>query len=126
MPHGKWNGLIGYPHDLLAGCAPGPGTGPWLGVRFDLSAKPLRDIGLRDADDLDLYQAARRFGQVVIVTKDSDFVGLVRQLGTPPQVLLLSCGNLSTLELQALFSRYLPDALEALKNGQPLVEILGN
>src|SRR5712671_2008528 len=98
----------------------------WLGSRFDIAAKALRDIGLRDADDIDLYHAARRFGEVVIVTKDSDFVGLVRRLGIPPQVLLLSCGNLSTLELQALLSRRLPEALEALNRGEALVEILGS
>jgi hypothetical protein len=31
-----------------------------------------------------------------------------------------------TLELQALLSRHLPEALEALKRGEALVEILGN
>src|SRR3954454_19064976 len=89
----------------------------WLGRRFEITAKALRDIGLRDADDIDLYQAAKRFGKAVIVTKDSDFVELVRRLGIPPQVLLLSCGNLSTLELQALLSRRLPEALEAQQQG---------
>jgi predicted nuclease of predicted toxin-antitoxin system len=103
-----------------------PELAPWLGVRFKIMASALRDIGLRDADDEDLYQAARRFGEIVIVTKDSDFVGLVKRHGSPPRVLLLKCGNLSTLELQALLSRRLPEALAALQAGQSLVEIAGN
>lgn len=103
-----------------------PELAVWLGARFKIIAKALRDIGLRDADDEVLYQAARHFGEIVIVTKDSDFVELVRRHGSPPRVLLLKCGNLSTLELQALLSRCLPEALEALKAGQSLVELKGN
>jgi predicted nuclease of predicted toxin-antitoxin system len=102
-----------------------PELAPWLGVRFDVTAKPLREIGLRDADDIDLFEAARRFGNIVIMTKDSDFVALVQRLGKPPQVLWLTCGNLSTLELQSLLSREFATALQALEAGQMVVEISG-
>ena len=39
-----------------------PELGPWMGVRFGIASKPLRDLGLRDADDVVLYEAAGRFG----------------------------------------------------------------
>src|SRR5436190_1195008 len=92
-----------------------PDLSLWLGVQFDVTAKGLKDIGLRDADDVVLYEAAKRFGEIVIVTKDVDFADLVRRRGKPPQVLWLTCGNLSTMELQALLSRRFPDALKALE-----------
>lgn len=102
-----------------------PELAPWMGARFGVNVKALRDIGLRDADDDVLFAAGKRFGPTVIVTKDADFAAMVRRLGAPPQVLWLTCGNLSTLELQVLLTRRFPEALAALQGGQPLVEISG-
>jgi predicted nuclease of predicted toxin-antitoxin system len=41
-------------------------------------------LGLRDAEDIEIFNAARNPGTV---SKDSDFVELVSRLGTPPQIL---------------------------------------
>jgi predicted nuclease of predicted toxin-antitoxin system len=57
-----------------------------LGHRFNVSAKTVKEIGLRDADDLVLFEAARRLGTLAIMTKDSDFADLVKRLGTPPLI----------------------------------------
>lgn len=97
----------------------------WLGSRFKIFVKGVREIGLRDVDDSVLYDAAKHFGKVVIVTKDSDFVELVQRKGIPPQVLWLRCGNLSTLELQMLLSRKFQAALDELNSGEAIVQILG-
>jgi predicted nuclease of predicted toxin-antitoxin system len=100
-----------------------PDLAAWLGSRFGVTAKPLREIGLRDADDDVLFDAARRFGGIVIVTKDADFADFVRRRGSPPQVLWLRCGNLSTVEMQLLLAREFPQALARLRAGEVLVEI---
>ena len=50
-----------------------PALAAWLGSRFGVIAKALREVGLRDAEDEELFDAARRFGGIVIVTKDADF-----------------------------------------------------
>jgi predicted nuclease of predicted toxin-antitoxin system len=53
----------------------------------------LRDLGSRDAEDEDIFEAAKAQG-VIFITKDSDFVDLVDRLETPPpQVMWLTCGN---------------------------------
>jgi predicted nuclease of predicted toxin-antitoxin system len=36
-----------------------PELAPWLGIRFDVTAKPLREIGLRDADDIELFEGGK-------------------------------------------------------------------
>jgi predicted nuclease of predicted toxin-antitoxin system len=100
-----------------------PGIAGWVQAEFHVATHALRDLGLRDASDLDIFSAARRAGAVV-VTKDRDFADLVGRLGAPPQVLLLSCGNTSNMRLRALFASSLRDALEALARGEPLVEML--
>lgn len=102
-----------------------PFLAAWLGSQCRVIVEPLREIGLRDAHDDVLFAADRRFKDIVIVTKDSDFVDLVERLGPPPQVLWLTCGNLSTIELQLLLARAFPAALEQLHAGAPLVTIAG-
>jgi len=55
----------------------------WLGSRFKVLAKSIRELGLRDASDLELFNAGRRFDQIIIVSKDSDFADLVTLRGKP-------------------------------------------
>jgi predicted nuclease of predicted toxin-antitoxin system len=59
------------------------------------------------------------------MTKDSDFVDLVDRLGSPPQIIWLTCGNTSNAELRRILSLTLLDALAQLQAGEKLVEITG-
>ncbi len=95
----------------------------WLGANFKVIAKTVMECGLRDADDDVIFFAARRLGPVVLVTKDSDFVELVHRHGSPPQVLLLTFGNMRTIRMQIRLRATFPDALLALQAGEPVVEI---
>ena len=63
-----------------------PSLAAWLTETFANNAIALKDIGLRDAKDTEIFNVARLVG-TVIMTKDSDFVDLVSRLGTPPQIL---------------------------------------
>lgn len=85
----------------------------------------LRDLGLRDAKDVEILEAAR-VANAVILTKDSDFVDLVCRLGTPPQILWLTCGNVTNRNLRQLLTITFPDALERLRQGEAIVEITNN
>ena len=46
-----------------------PQLAPWLGSQFGVIVKTLAEIDLRDATDVELFAAARRFGSIVIVSK---------------------------------------------------------
>jgi len=94
----------------------------WLTWKFGVKAVALRDLGLRDAEDADIFQAARQAG-VVVLTKDADFLRLLDRFGPPPQVLWLTCGNTSNEQLQRVLLPVFPAALELLSAGEPLVEI---
>ncbi len=59
----------------------------------------------------------------MIITKDSDFIDLVCRLGTPPQILWLTCGNVTNQNLRRLLTATLPDALKQLEQGTIIVEI---
>ena len=49
-----------------------PRIAHWLSERFEIQALPIRDLGLRDASDSEVFEAARVAGAIVM-TKDLDF-----------------------------------------------------
>jgi predicted nuclease of predicted toxin-antitoxin system len=99
-----------------------PAIAAWVSSNFPVSAVAIRDLGLRDAEDQDIFQAAKR-ENAVVMTKDSDFVLLLDRLGAPPQVIWVTCGNTSNARLKEILTNTLPKALELLKSGEKLVEI---
>ncbi|MEM9275495.1 MAG: DUF5615 family PIN-like protein [Cyanobacteria bacterium P01_F01_bin.143] len=99
-----------------------PTLASWLTNNFNLEAAALRDLELRDAQDTEIFEAARTTN-AVIMTKDSDFIDLVCRLGIPPQILWLTCGNVTNRNLRQLLTATLPDALELLLQGNAIVEI---
>ena len=99
-----------------------PMIAAWVSSNFPVSAVALRDLGLRDAEDKEIFQAARR-DDAIVMTKDSDFVLLLDRLGAPPQVIWDTCGNTSNARLKEILTNTLPKALELLKSGEELVEI---
>ncbi|MEH2423886.1 MAG: DUF5615 family PIN-like protein [Nostoc sp.] len=102
-----------------------PAIATWITITFGITALALRDVGLRDAEDTEIFEAARAIG-VIFITKDSDFADLVDRFGTPPQVIWLTCGNTSNDRLKEILNSILPEALELLQSGEALVEIRGN
>ena len=99
-----------------------PALAPWLEATFQIGAAAVRDLGLRDASDEDIFRAATA-ERAVLMTKDRDFVELVRQRGSTPSVLWVTCGDTSTARLKEILARTLPEALGLLRQGEPLVEI---
>ena len=89
---------------------------------FQIDAQAVRDLGLRDAKDHVIFEAART-ANAIIMSKDEDFRLLVERLGPPPQVLWVTCGNTSNERLQKLLQTGLPLAMALLAKGEPLVEI---
>jgi len=101
-----------------------PAIAVWITNALGLEAIALRDLGLRDAEDPEIFEAAKA-QKAIVMTKDSDFVDLVERLGPPPQIIWLTCGNTSNLRLREILSTILPRALELLASGETLVEING-
>jgi predicted nuclease of predicted toxin-antitoxin system len=101
-----------------------PALAPWIAAQFGVQALALRDLGLRDASDHQIFVAAQQHG-VVVISKDRDFVELLERLGPPPQVIWLTCGNTSNANLQSILIVTLPEAIALLQAGEKLVEITG-
>lgn len=100
-----------------------PALAKWITEQFTpIQAVPVRELGLRNADDREIFAQARSAGAVVM-TKDRDFLHLLFEQGPPPQVIWLRVGNSSNQALQAVLLRTLEQALASLGNGEPWVEV---
>jgi predicted nuclease of predicted toxin-antitoxin system len=100
-----------------------PTLAAWLASTFEIRCLAVRDLGLRDSDDRAIFQAARDQGDVVIMSKDSDFVELALRFGPPPRILWLTCGNVTNSHLRRILAEVLPDAMAMLEVGEVVVEI---
>ena len=80
-----------------------PAIAAWITTNFGITAFALRDIGLRDAEDPDIFEAAKT-QEVIVLTKDSDFVDLANRFGAPPQIIWLTCGNTSNARLKEILN----------------------
>ena len=61
----------------------------------------VQDIGLDSNSDVDVWEHAGS-ENLIIVTKDFDFVELSERLGHPPKVIRLSLGNAPTASVTSL------------------------
>jgi len=99
-----------------------PALAYWITRTFGITAVPLREVGLRDATDRQIFLAARQHS-VIVMSKDADFVRLLEDLGPPPQIIWVTCGNTSDAHLRQLLTSALPRAIEMIAGAESLVEI---
>jgi predicted nuclease of predicted toxin-antitoxin system len=99
-----------------------PSIAAWVETNFGLTCRAVRDLNLHEAKDPLIFEAARA-ADAVVMTKDSDFVELLRAKGPPPAVILITCGNTSNAKLRQVLSGTLADAIRLIESGEPLVEI---
>lgn len=100
-----------------------PGLAGWLTTEFGVAAVAVRDLGMRDAEDHVICDAARQAADVVVISKDSDFVDFVERHGPPPQIIWLTLGNTSNRRLRETLSHRFEEAMQLIASGEPLVEI---
>ncbi|MEJ7847350.1 MAG: DUF5615 family PIN-like protein [Pyrinomonadaceae bacterium] len=99
-----------------------PVIAAWITAHFDVSCVAVRDVGLRDAEDREIFLEARK-QSAIVMTKDSDFIMLQNDLGPPPKIIWITCGNTSNHRLKEILIATLPDAIEFLDAGEDLVEV---
>ena len=84
---------------------------------LSIECLPVRDLNLQRASDAEIFTAARG-ANIVVMTKDADFVELLEQQGAPPQVVLVTCGNTSNARLRRLVQVAWPTILAMLERGE--------
>ena len=64
----------------------------------------MRFVKLEDSADIDIFRFAKT-NDYAIVTFDSDFVDLNALYGTPPKIVWLNTGNLTTKNVSELINK---------------------
>ena len=85
-------------------------------------AEHVLDLGMEEVDDLVIWNYATK-NKRVIVTKDEDFISLSLQAETKNQVVWVRLGNCRTAPLLAAFESALPKLIQALQQGDRVVEL---
>ena len=100
-----------------------PAIAAWINRTFDdIEAESVRALGLRDATDPEIFEEAKK-ADVVVMSKDDDFIQLIEQRGIPPKFIWVTCGNTSNARMREILSTTLPKAKELLESGENIVEI---
>ena len=111
------------PRDYLVGCSDFAATEPG-GLRTISGSNCIhvRELGLRDAEDLEIFQKAQD-SRAVVMTKDEDLVHLVERNSPPPQVIWVTSGNMPNKRFKLLLFKTLQDAISLIESKEAVVEI---
>ncbi len=77
---------------------------PLMAFQFEV-LDHVRQLGLTDANDYDIFMFARANGYQAIITLDEDFIKLISQFSQPPKIIRIRTGNCSTQVLSDLLRR---------------------
>ena len=99
-----------------------PALAPWMQSTLGVEASSVKALGMRDAEDLQIFLAARA-ADAAILTKDADFADLVLRHGAPPQVLWLTAGNTSNARVRELLTKAWPRVVQLLEQREALIEL---
>ncbi len=93
-----------------------------MSSHLGVTASSVRDLELLAAKDKTIFERAR-LARAVILTKDADFLELLRRYGPPPAIVWLTAGNTSNARVRALLEHAWLDIRESLDRGEPLVKV---
>jgi len=100
-----------------------PAIVAWINRTFDdIEAESVRSLGLRDATDVEIFEKAK-MEDVIVMSKDDDFIQLIEHRGTPPKLIWITCGNTSNAKMREILSKTLLKAKELLESDESIVEI---
>ncbi len=79
-----------------------PKAAIWL-QEMGWNTKHMYELGFLSADDHTIFKAARAEAEeVIILTKDEDFVNMVLAKKAPPKIIWITVGNISNIQLKEL------------------------
>lgn len=88
------------------------------------STDHVKNIGLTNSSDIEIYQYAKS-NNFSIVTFDADFLDIILLKGSPPKLIWLNTGNLTSQSVFGLFETNQETITEFLKSNDSILELNG-
>lgn len=79
-----------------------------------MTVKSSYTLSFNQSQDLDIYNTAKEYGQIIQISKDSDFSELISRLGSPPKLINLKIGNCDNKTLWAILQPKILEAIDLL------------
>ena len=96
----------------------------WLKDDLGYEVKSSYILQLDGLKDLEIYQKAKGYGKVIIVSKDSDLDQIISLLGSPPKLISLKVGNCDNKILFSILKNNLEKAIRlSFDFNQDIIEI---
>ena len=93
----------------------------WL-IEQGHSAEHVEDVGLREADDIDIWNYAASTNSIII-TKDEDFAERTGRTATGPVIIWLRIGNATNRVLLGWLTPRWDEVMDHVKAGDRLIEV---
>lgn len=94
-----------------------PAIAKWMKEYTGFQVKSAYVLDIHTLPDIEIYKKARDNGNVILVSKDTDFPELISRLGAPPKLINVKIGNCDNRSLWELIKPHINDAITLLMSG---------
>lgn len=96
----------------------------WLKDDLGIEVKSSYMLKLEALSDLEIYQKAKNYSNIIIVSKDSDLDEIISLYGAPPKLISLKIGNCDNKILFSILKKNLERTIRLLNDfNQDIIEI---
>ena len=96
----------------------------WLKDDLNIEVKSSYVLKLYELTDLEIYEKARKYGNVILVSKDSDLPEIISVNGSPPKLIYLKAGNCDNRILFSLLKQTISNSIRFLRDfNKEIIEI---
>ncbi|MET0572166.1 MAG: DUF5615 family PIN-like protein [Pedobacter agri] len=96
----------------------------WISEHTKFKTRSSYSLKLHSVQDLTIYKLAKIHGNIIIISKDSDFVEIIDWFGAPPKLILIKFGNCSNQIFWHKLKPLINSALEVLLNDNEEINMI--
>jgi predicted nuclease of predicted toxin-antitoxin system len=101
-----------------------PALAKWIVSEFSVKATSSYDLFMNNEKDETIFLKAKEKGNVILLSKDNDFIDILERLKHPPKLVWLTMGNCPNKQMKIILQKTLLLSLKELINtSTTLVEI---
>lgn len=91
-----------------------PAIALWMKEYTGLEVKSAYTLKHHSLSDAELFRRARRQGNVILISKDADFIALIGRYSTPPKLISFLFGNCHNRKVWMIVQPYILEMITLL------------